>query len=121
LVDIYIPNIKRESETDTEVIAHLIDHFSGQGMETEEAFRQVLGKLEGSFAIVLIDRLEPNRLYAAKNKSPRLIGRGEGENTVARAAVAMQHVTKTFQDLPDGEYAILDRNQVTIKKLDGQT
>lgn len=121
LVDIYIPNIKRESETDTEVIAHLIDHFSGQGMETEEAFRQVLGKLEGSFAIVLIDRLEPNRLYAAKNKSPLLIGRGEGENTVASAAVAMQHVTKTFQDLQDGEYAILDRNQVTIKKLDGQT
>jgi glucosamine--fructose-6-phosphate aminotransferase (isomerizing) len=120
LIEIYIPNIKRESETDTEVIVHLIDHFSGQGLTTEEAFRQVIGKLEGSFAVVLIDREDPSRLYAAKNKSPLLAGIGQGENMVASDATAMIHITKTFKELKDGEYVILDRDTLTIKTLDGE-
>ncbi|EGL83559.1 Glucosamine--fructose-6-phosphate aminotransferase (isomerizing) [Caldalkalibacillus thermarum TA2.A1] len=119
LIETYIPNIKRESETDTEVIAHLVDHFSQKGLSTEEAFREVIGKLEGSFAIVLIDGQDTSRLYAAKNKSPLLAGLGQGENMVASDATAMIHVTNTFKELKDGEYVVLDHENLIIKTLDG--
>ncbi|MDQ0340291.1 glucosamine--fructose-6-phosphate aminotransferase (isomerizing) [Caldalkalibacillus uzonensis] len=119
LIETYIPNIKRESETDTEIIAHLVDHFSQKGLSTEEAFREVIGKLEGSFAIALIDGQDTSRLYAAKNKSPLLAGLGEGENIIASDATAMIHVTNTFKELKDGEYVVLDRENLVIKTLDG--
>ena len=120
LIDIYLANIKRESDTAAEVVAHLMDHFSGQGLNTEEALRQVLCKLEGAFALLLVDKEDPSRLYAAKYKRPLLVGIGEGEMMVASESTAMLHVTNRFKDLKDGEYVLFDRNRLVIKNMEGE-
>jgi glucosamine--fructose-6-phosphate aminotransferase (isomerizing) len=119
LLDTYLAGVKRKSETDTEIVVHLIEHFSNQGLETEEAFRSVLNVLDGSYAFCLIDMQNPGTLYAAKNKSPLLAGIGEGENVVASDATAMIHLTKQFKELKDKEYVVFDRDTLTIKNYDG--
>lgn len=120
LKDTYIPKVERLSETDTEIIVHLIDYFHQQGLETEEAFRKVLNLLDGSYAIALIDKENPDRIFAAKNKSPLLAGLGDGENMVASDATAMIHVTNEFKELKDLEYVVLDENELTIKNYAGE-
>ncbi|GAA0381440.1 glutamine--fructose-6-phosphate transaminase (isomerizing) [Bacillus horti] len=120
LMETYVPQIERLSETDTEIIVHLVDHFSQDGQSTEEAFRHVLNLLEGSFAIALVDSEDPSRLYAAKNKSPLLAGIGEGENMVASDATAMIHVTNQFKELKDYEYVVFDRDVLVIKDYEGK-
>ncbi|WP_025028894.1 glutamine--fructose-6-phosphate transaminase (isomerizing) [Caldalkalibacillus mannanilyticus] len=120
LKETYVPNVERLSETDTEIVVHLVDHFSTQGLATEEAFRKVLTLLEGSYALALVDAEEPKKLYAAKNKSPLLAGIGEGENMVASDATAMIHVTNQFKELKDEEYVVFDRNELTIKNYAGE-
>ncbi|WP_202081288.1 glutamine--fructose-6-phosphate transaminase (isomerizing) [Caldalkalibacillus salinus] len=121
LKDQYVPKVERLSETDTEIIVHLIDAFSQKGYETEDAFRQVLNLLDGSYAIALIDREDTSKIYAAKNKSPLLAGITEnGENMVASDATAMIHVTNEFKELRDLEYVVFDRDTLTIKNYDGE-
>lgn len=119
LIETYVPHVDRVSETDTEVIAHLIDYFSQQGNDTESAFREVVKLLDGSFAIALIDNADTSRVYAAKNKSPLLAGISEGENMVASDATAMIHVTNEFKELKDSEYVVFDKETLTIKNFDG--
>lgn len=115
----YLLNIDCVSETDTEIIVHLVNHFSDQGLSTEEAFRNVLKEVDGSYAIALIDAADPSKLYATKNKSPLLAGIGEKENMVASDATAMIHVTNQFKELKDYEYVILNEKELTIKNFDG--
>jgi glucosamine--fructose-6-phosphate aminotransferase (isomerizing) len=120
LIESYVPHIKRLSETDTEIVVHLVDHFSQEGLSTEEAFRQVLNLLDGSYALALVDAQDPSTLYAAKNKSPLLAGIGEGENMVASDATAMIHLTNQFKELKDLEYVVFDREQLLIKDYQGE-
>ncbi|MEX2104883.1 MAG: glutamine--fructose-6-phosphate transaminase (isomerizing), partial [Bacilli bacterium] len=115
----YLTDVDFVSETDTEAVAHLIEKFSSQGMITEEAFRNVLSLLEGSYAIALIDKVDTDTIYAAKNKSPLLAGIGEEENIVASDATAMIEVTKNFKELRDFEYVVLTRENLVIKTLSG--
>jgi glutamine---fructose-6-phosphate transaminase (isomerizing) len=116
----YLSSVEPISETDTEIIVHLVEHFVEQGLDVEEAFRQVIKHLEGSFAITLVDVHDPDTLYAAKNKSPLLAGISEnGENMVASDATAMIHVTDVFKELQDLEYVVLDRQNLVIKNVDG--
>ncbi|HJW70128.1 MAG TPA: glutamine--fructose-6-phosphate aminotransferase, partial [Candidatus Binatia bacterium] len=68
------------SETDTEVISHLIDEFVAQGCGLAEATRRAIAELAGSFAIVVLSESEPDRLVAAKNATPIVLGLGDGEN-----------------------------------------
>lgn len=119
LLEQYVSNVERHSETDTEIVVHIIDHFSQQGLTTEEAFRQTINLLDGSFAIALIDAENPGVLYAAKNKSPLLAGIGQGENMVASDATAMIHVTDQFKELRDKEYVVFDRQSLVIKDFQG--
>jgi glucosamine--fructose-6-phosphate aminotransferase (isomerizing) len=109
------------SETDTEVIVLLMEkHFVELG-DVEAAFRKTLSDLHGSYAIAMIDSEDKERLYIGKNKSPLLVGLGDGTfNVVASDAMAMLQVTDRYLELHDGEIVILTRESATIKTLDGE-
>lgn len=110
-----------KSETDTEVIVQLMEkNFVALG-DVEAAFRKTLAELHGSYAIAMIDSEDEERLYIGKNKSPLLVGLGDGTfNVVASDAMAMLQVTDQYLELHDGEIVILTRESATIKTLDGE-
>lgn len=114
--------VKRDEEEvkGTQLTVHLIEYFSRQGLTTEEAFRQVLHLLEGSFSLILMDKEDPSRLYAAKNRSPLVAGLGDGEMMVASDITALIHLTSRFVQLKDGEYVLLERDSLAIKNLAGE-
>ncbi|WP_281998985.1 glutamine--fructose-6-phosphate transaminase (isomerizing) [Priestia flexa] len=116
----YLQDVEFKSETDTEVIVHLIEKIASEGLEVEEAFRKAVSLLHGSYALALIDNEDKNTIYVAKNKSPLLVGLGEGFNVVASDAMAMLQVTNQYVELMDKETVIVTKEAVTIKTLDGK-
>ncbi|TKH08197.1 glutamine--fructose-6-phosphate transaminase (isomerizing) [Peribacillus simplex] len=116
----YLKDVAFKSETDTEVIVQLIEKFVNEGMEVEEAFRQTLTLLEGSYAIALLDAENDETILVAKNKSPLLIGVGKDFNVVASDAMAMLQVTDQFLELMDKEMVIVTNEKVTIKNLSNE-
>ncbi|KWW13048.1 glutamine--fructose-6-phosphate aminotransferase [Peribacillus simplex] len=116
----YLQDVAFKSETDTEVIVQLIEKFVNDGMEVEEAFRQTLTLLEGSYAIALLDTKNDETIFVAKNKSPLLIGVGKDFNVVASDAMAMLQVTDQFLELMDKEMVIVTKEKVTIKNLSNE-
>ncbi len=117
----YLADVAFQSDTDTEVIVQLVEKFVNDGLATEEAFRKTLSLLKGSYAIAMIDAQDENTIYAAKNKSPLLVGLGDGFNVVASDAMAMLQVTNQFVELMDGELVIVTSENVTIQTLNGET
>lgn len=116
----YLQDIQLKSDTDTEVIVQVIEKFVAKGLEVEEAFRQTLSILKGSYAIALLDEQNPNMIYVAKNKSPLLVGLGDGSfNVVASDAMAMLQVTDQYVEIMDKEMVFVERESVTIKDLKG--
>ena len=99
-----------KSDTDTEVIVQLIDLFVNEGLNVEEAFRKTLTLLEGSYALALLDKQNDEMIYVAKNKSPLLVGLGEGFNVVASDAMAMLQVTNQYVELFDKEMVIVTKD-----------
>lgn len=79
----YLQDVTFKSETDTEVIVQLIEKFYETTQSTLESFRQAMELLKGSYAIAMIDNEDRDTLYVSKNKSPLLVGLGEGFNVVA--------------------------------------
>src|SRR5258707_9280908 len=77
---------KMSSETDTEVISHLIDEYVGEGLGLADATRRAVRQLEGSYAIVVMSEKEPKRIVTAKSATPIVLGIGEGENFPAADA-----------------------------------
>ncbi|CAH0264309.1 Glutamine--fructose-6-phosphate aminotransferase [isomerizing] [Peribacillus simplex] len=116
----YLKDVAFKSETDTEVIVQLIEKFVNEGMEVEEAFRQTLTLLEGSYAIALLDAENDETILVAKNKSPLLIGVGKDFNVVASDAMAMLQVTDQFLELMDKEMVIVTSEKVMIKNLSNE-
>ncbi|KRG14632.1 glucosamine--fructose-6-phosphate aminotransferase [Virgibacillus soli] len=117
----YLQDVTFLSDTDTEVIVQLIAMFSEEGLETIEAFRKTLTLLKGSYAIAMLDQATPDTIFVAKNKSPLLLGVGEGFHVVASDAMAMLHVTDSFIELMDQEIVIVKNDQHTIQTLAGAT
>ena len=117
----FIKDVELISQTDTEIIVHLIEHFSNEGLSTEDAFTKVLKTIHGSYAIALLDSEESETIYVAKHKSPLLVGLGDDFNVVASDAMAMLQVTDQFVELNDEEIVIVTKDNVTIKTLDGET
>ncbi|XJZ27492.1 glutamine--fructose-6-phosphate transaminase (isomerizing) [Bacillota bacterium Lsc_1132] len=117
----YLKDVNFVSETDTEVIVQLIERFVKEGMEVLEAFRKTLSLLIGSYALALLDRENQDTIYVAKNKSPLLVGLGNGFNVVASDAMAMLQVTNQFVELMDKEIVIVTKEKVTIQNLAGKT
>lgn len=117
----YLQNVHFESDTDTEVIVQLIELFVNEGLEVEAAFRKTLKLLKGSYALALLDSQNNETIYVAKNKSPLLVGLGDGFNVVASDAMAMLQVTNQYVELMDKEVVIVTKDQVTIQNLEGET
>ncbi|ETP70278.1 glucosamine--fructose-6-phosphate aminotransferase [Planococcus glaciei] len=116
----YLADVQMESDTDTEIIVQLIGKFVAEGMTTQEAFSKTLTLLKGSYAIALLDAEEEQTIFVAKNKSPLLVGLGDGFNVVASDAMAMLQITDQFVELMDKEIVIVRKDSVEILTLDGE-
>ncbi|MFD2679144.1 glutamine--fructose-6-phosphate transaminase (isomerizing) [Bacillus seohaeanensis] len=116
----YLEDVTFKSDTDTEVIVQLIEKQVNEGSSVEEAFRQTLMLLKGSYAIALLDAENDETIFVAKNKSPLLVGLGEDFNVVASDAMAMIQVTDQFVELMDKEMVIVTKEKVEIQNLVGE-
>ena len=108
------------SETDTEVIAHLIERHLGQTPRLEEAVRRALGELKGSYAIVVLSKRTPDRLVAAKHGAGSVVvGLGQGETYLASDIPALLAHTRDVVVLEDEDVAVVTRHGVEIADLQG--
>ena len=121
LKDKYLADVKFVSETDTEVVVQLVEHFSNEGLTTKEAFKKTLSVIDASssYAFLLMDKNEPGTLYAAKSKSPLLIAVGPDFNGVCSDAMAMLKETHDFIELTDGDVVVLTASSIDIEDKDG--
>ncbi|HVT35105.1 MAG TPA: class II glutamine amidotransferase, partial [Nevskiaceae bacterium] len=108
------------SETDTEVIAHLIHHLVQQGRDLTAAVQQAVRQLTGAYAIVVFDAQVPDRLVVARIASPLVVGLGEGENFVASDVQALLPVTRRFYFLEEGDVADVRLDAVTVYDAAGK-
>ena len=108
------------SETDTEVIPHLIERALKRGLGAADAVREAVSLLEGAFALGILIREEEDLLIAVRRGSPLIVGLGEGENFIASDATPLVPYTRRMIYLNDDDVALLDRNGVVITDLDGQ-
>ncbi len=107
------------SDTDTELVAHLIDQHARSGKDIESAVRAALGEIHGAYALAVLCAKEPDRLVVAKSASPLVIGLGDGETYCGSDIPALLPYTRDMIFLEDGEMAVLDRGGARITKLDG--
>lgn len=107
-------------DTDTEIVVQLIAHFAENGFSTKDAFKAALAEIKGSYAFALMDKMDPNTIYVAKNKSPLLIGLGEGFNVICSDAMAMIKETNQFVEIVDGEIVTVTADKVVIETPEGQ-
>ncbi len=112
---------KFESQTDTEVIAHLIHYYHTQGETLLTATQKAATELTGAFAIGVVSVKEPDVLITARFGCPLLIGLGEGSNYIASDVSAVLSVTRKVMYLEDGDVAEMTREKVVIYGRDGQT
>ena len=108
-----------ESDTDSEVIVHLVAEFIHGGMNLARAVRRAMSKLEGAFAIGLMSSAEPGQIVAAKRGCPLVIGIGKNANFIGSDVLSLRSFTDRFLFLEDDELAVLDSEQVTIFDGDG--
>ncbi len=100
------------SETDTEVVAHLINYFYEGDLKT--AVIRTIKMLEGSYALGVLSQKEPDRIVAARKDSPLVVGLGQGENLIASDFAALLSYTKEVYLLEDKEVAVVEKEQVTV-------
>lgn len=109
------------SDTDTEVLIHLIEDIFNRGnVELEEAVRLALGEVIGAYAIVVLSKNDPKKLIAARKGSPIVLGLGKDEYFVASDATPIIEYTKNVAYLNDGEVAIIDDGKLTVKTIENQ-
>ncbi|MGN8068903.1 glutamine--fructose-6-phosphate transaminase (isomerizing) [Mucilaginibacter sp. 22184] len=108
-----------ESDTDTEVLIHLIEEIQGiEQIDLLEAVRLALNTVIGAYAIVIMDRENPDQLIAARKGSPLVIGIGEGEYFIASDATPIVEYIKNVIYLKDNEIALIKRDALLVKRLD---
>ncbi|MBW1659530.1 MAG: glutamine--fructose-6-phosphate transaminase (isomerizing) [Deltaproteobacteria bacterium] len=110
-----------QSETDTEVIAHLIDLGLEEGLSPDNAIREALKKVRGSYALGILFDFDPDTLYAARMESPLVLGLGDGETFFASDVPALLPFTRRCIFLHDGEMAKLTKQEVIVTDLSGKT
>jgi len=108
------------SETDTEVVVHLIEHFKRTGMGSFEAFKKAISMVRGSYAIAAIDVDEPNKIFFARNISPLVIGVGDDINFVSSDITPFIRYTDKVIVLNDGEIGYISSDRVYIETVDGR-
>ena len=117
----YLQDVTFKSDTDTEVAVQLIEYFANQEqLSGKDAFLRALSVIEGSYAFALIDSETPDTLFAAKNKSPLLVGLGEGYNLIASDAMATIHLTNQYLEIQDKEFVVLTPSSATIETFAGE-
>lgn len=108
-----------KSETDTEVLIHLIEEvFKNNPVKFEEAVRMALTQVIGAYAIVILSKRDPNYLIGAKKGSPMVLGVGEDEYFIASDATPIVEYTRNVIYINDGEIAIVEGKNLTIKTID---
>jgi glucosamine--fructose-6-phosphate aminotransferase (isomerizing) len=110
--------IKFVSQTDTEVLANLMDHLYIEGdLTAEQAITLALNRVEGAYGLVIICTKEPDKLFAAKKGSPLVIGVGEGENFIASDATPIVEYTQRVIYLNDDDLAIIKKEELILKSI----
>lgn len=116
----YLVGHDLKSQTDTEIAVHLIGKFvEEEDLSVLEAFKKALHIIEGSYAFALMDAKDADTVYVAKNKSPLLVGLGEGYNMVCSDAMAMIRETSEFMEIHDKELVIVTKDNVQVQDYDG--
>lgn len=116
----YLTKHNLKGETDTEIAIHLVEHFVEEdNLSVLEAFKKALHIIEGSYAFALIDSQDADTIYVAKNKSPLLIGLGNGYNMVCSDAMAMIRETSEYMEIHDKELVIVKKDSVDVQDYDG--
>ncbi|MGH7906882.1 MAG: glutamine--fructose-6-phosphate transaminase (isomerizing) [Candidatus Binataceae bacterium] len=110
---------KLRSETDTELVSHLIEERLGKGAKFIDAVRDAVYELRGSFSIVALSETEPGKLIAAKTATPIVVGLGDGENFIASDIPALLEHTRRVLVLEDGEMAEVSAETVRLTTFDG--
>lgn len=111
-------NVKFSSQTDTEVLANLMEHMYLEGdLTAEQAITLALNRVEGAYGLVIICTREPEKLFAAKKGSPLVIGVGEGENFVASDATPIVEYTQRVIYLNDDDIAIIKKDELVLKTI----
>lgn len=107
------------SETDTEVIVHLLHHKLQQQPDLTTALKAAVKELHGAYGLAVISQKQPDRLLAARSGSPLVIGLGMGENFLASDQLALRQVTDRFMYLEEGDIAEIHRESVHIWDVNG--
>jgi glucosamine--fructose-6-phosphate aminotransferase (isomerizing) len=111
---------KFESETDTEVVAHLIDKHMRKGARLADAVRAAAKEIHGSYALTVISDREPGTLVAARSGCPLVIGQADGSSFVGSDVMAMLAHTRDVTFLEEGDVAVVTAREIAITDLDGR-
>ena len=118
-VDLLSQGFVFNSDTDTEVMVHLVDRAYRRVGEMEAAIRHALHQVTGAYSIVVVSTHAPDTLFAAKTASPLILGIGEGENFLASDIPAVMRYTKRVLVLEDGDFAVVTKDSVQLTRLNG--
>ncbi|MEN4018067.1 MAG: glutamine--fructose-6-phosphate transaminase (isomerizing) [Methanobacterium sp.] len=108
-----------KSETDTEVIPHLIEKYMDEGNDLEDSVRLAVKNLKGSYALAAISSEEPDKVVGVRKESPLIVGKGETEFFIASDAPAILQHTNRVIYLEDNEIVVLNEDGIVIKNADG--
>jgi glucosamine--fructose-6-phosphate aminotransferase (isomerizing) len=109
------------SDTDTEIVAHLVDLATRRGLDLFEAVRDTLNQIRGAYAIAVLSKSDPSRIVLAKNASPLVLGVGDGVMLAASDVPALLAHTRDVIFLEDGEIAEIRRDGLRLETVGGQT
>jgi glutamine---fructose-6-phosphate transaminase (isomerizing) len=111
---------KFTSDTDTEIIPHLIEKYMDEGLDLEEAIRSAVRDIKGSYALAIMCRDEPGKIIGVRKESPLIVGKGEDEFFLASDVPAVLNYTNQVIYLDNREMVILDGEKIIIKDLEGE-
>lgn len=108
-----------QSETDSEVVVHLMDYYYNQTQDLQKALQQVIARIEGSYALCIVSTLDPDKVYIAKKDSPLVIGQTKNASVAASDIPAILDYTKNVYFLNDYEIAILNKGHIAFFDKEG--
>ncbi|HEX6234495.1 MAG TPA: glutamine--fructose-6-phosphate transaminase (isomerizing) [Jiangellaceae bacterium] len=117
--ELEVAGVTLESDTDTEVAAHLLAAEVAAGADLADALRRTCRRLEGAFTLVAVHAGTPDRVVAARRNSPLVVGLGDGENFVASDVAAFIAHTREALEVGDGQVVEITPNEVTLTDFDG--
>lgn len=109
-----------ESETDSEVVVHLIASHLDEGLDHEEAVQAALSELQGAYALTVLFADRPDILIGARHGPPLAVGFGDGEMFVGSDALALAQMTQKIAYLEDGDWVVLTRDGMSVRTVDGK-